>query len=87
MKKIYKYELDISDYFYVTMPKGAEVLTVQIQNSIPCVWALVDTNNIEETYVFRIFGTGQRMPDDFSGKYIGTFQLISGNIVFHLYLE
>lgn len=30
---------------HIMMPKGAEILTVQLQNNQPVLWAIVDTQN------------------------------------------
>ena len=89
MKRIYKYKLEVTDEQYIVMPAGAEILTVQTQFGQPCIWALVD---IDETpcdieYKFEIFGTGNPIDDDFEGKYIGTFQMAEGQLVYHLFLS
>ena len=42
MKRIYKYKL--KDGRGVEMPIGAKVLTIQKQNGLPYIWALVDTD-------------------------------------------
>lgn len=69
------------------MPKGAEILTVQTQNETPCIWALVNPENEKETRYFEIFGTGHNVPVDMGieRKYINTFQLEGGRLVFHLF--
>lgn len=71
----------------ILMPKGAEILTVQTQNGIPCIWALVDIEAEKEPRVFDIFGTGHPVTFDMGveRKYINTFQLKGGALVFHLF--
>jgi hypothetical protein len=84
MKTIWKYQLVIQDSQPLTMPKGAEILTVQVQNNIPCIWALVDPDAEIEHREFCMFGTGH----DFGlidYKYIGTFQIHEGLLAFHLF--
>jgi hypothetical protein len=83
MKRIWKYAFDATDSFELTMPKGALVLSVQVQRDTPCLWALVDYTTETEVRRFRIAGTGH--PIDFDGKFIGTFQLDHGSLVFHLF--
>lgn len=80
---IWKYELEIVDDQSVNMPFGATILTVQVQNDIPCVWALVEPSNSAEPRAFHIAGTGH--PFDGGGKYVGTFQLHDGALVFHVF--
>lgn len=84
MRTIHKYPLQISDSVAVGLPKGAEVLCVQPQMSSLCLWALVDPGQSTEQRVFRIVGTGQstEMTKD---SYIGTVQLLGGNLVYHIF--
>lgn len=42
MKKIYKYQLLQVDDQYVKMHKNAEILSIDVQNGIPCIWAMID---------------------------------------------
>jgi len=86
MTTIHKYTLD-PNKLAVEMPIGANVLTVQNQNENVCIWALVDTKKETETRYFEIFGTGHNIPVDMGieRKYINTFQLQGGTIVFHLF--
>ena len=67
------------------MPKGAEILCVQMQNNIPCIWAKVETENDNELRFIEVFGTGHRIDGNTERKYIGTFQNPVGNIVFHVF--
>jgi hypothetical protein len=79
-KVIYKYEIDT----IVVMPKGAEILSVQIQHGKPHMWALVDNKEQLEERQFNIIGTGWEM-DFTNNKYIDTFQ--DGNLVWHVFEE
>lgn len=85
METIYKYQLETTDEQLIEMPIGAEILTVQTQNGTPCIWAKVNTKNANFKYQFRIFGTGHPIESDFRGKYIGTYQLSGGALIFHVY--
>ena len=84
MKTIWKYE--VNPYSEQRLPKGAEVLSVQVQKDKPCIWVLVDPSNEKELRVFRVYGTGHELPDN-PGKFIGTFQLFDGDLVFHVFEE
>jgi len=84
MKAIWKFPVYTEDYFDVNMPLGAEVLSVQMQNGKPMMWARVET---EVSYALRRFavrGTGHEMWGD-EGRFIGTFQLTDIGLVFHLF--
>lgn len=71
----------------ISMPKEAEILTVQMQGEFPCIWAMVNPESEKEDRSFEIFGTGEGIPSDIGAerKYIGTFQLNEGQLVFHLF--
>lgn len=85
-KRIWKYEINPNKVI-VEMPKGAEILTIQTQNETPCIWALVNPENEKELRHFEVFGTGQNVYCDMGveRKYINTFQLDNGSLVFHLF--
>ena len=84
MKTIYKYPLIIDDYQTLEMPQGAEILTIQIQKRIPCIWALVNPKQPKQKRHIRIAGTGHSVNDKVI-EYIGTYQLYGGDIIFHVF--
>lgn len=85
MKTIWKYELETMDVRVVEMPVGAEILTVQEQRGKLCLWALVDPEADKERRVFCIHGTGHPVSTVALKKYIGTYQLMEGALVFHVF--
>ena len=84
MKTIHKYRVTATDNQEIKLPKGAKILTVQVQHNESFMWIEIDPENDTESKYFEVFGTGHSMPE---GKriYIGTFQLHNGALVFHLY--
>lgn len=91
---VWKYELkpNEGDSLLVTllMPKGAQVLTVQMQGATPQIWALVDPNAPKEVREFQVVGTGHTFEPRACLKYLGTFQLENGafmspTFVFHVF--
>ena len=54
------------------MPFGGQILDLQIQDGVPCIWFLVNENLLEESRIFRTYNTGQDICH--SGTYIGTYQ-------------
>ena len=66
------------------MPAGAKILSVQVQLEEVQMWVLVDPSIPHEPREFDVYGTGHLMPSD-PGKFIGTFQLEDGALVFHLF--
>jgi hypothetical protein len=72
----------------LTIPVGAQFLSVQMQHDHPQVWMLVDPAKPQETVKFMLQPTGVEWDsddyDDFL-SYRGTFQLERGAMVFHLF--
>ena len=80
---IWKYPLQLTDRQSFRMPIGALILSLQVQYEIPCLWALVDPKERTEERAFRIYGTGH--PVDEIGRFLGTFQIHNGALVFHVF--
>ena len=94
MRVIWKYTIPEKNRISVEMQIGAKMLAIQMQNKIARIWVLVDPDEDKEIRTFRIFGTGERIPDqkDEYMEYVGTFQAIegyhlftSGSFVFHVF--
>jgi hypothetical protein len=86
IKRVYKYQLVMGGWSHVYMPEGAEVLCVQVQNAEPFIWARITVGAPPVMYHFRIAGTGHDLGSNV-GRYIGTFQLDGGALVFHVFAE
>jgi hypothetical protein len=84
VKSIWKYPLNLVSEQSVDMPQGAQMLTVQMQHEQPHIWALVDPASPKVGRFVMIYGTGHGIPDD-TGRYVGTFQLADGDLVFHVF--
>lgn len=92
MKKIYKYTLETTDFQTVEMPKDCKILCVQTQNERPCIWALIDDmETIMEIKKFWIFWTGHpigiKNDPELHKRYIGTYQLLGGKFIGHVFEE
>ena len=86
MRSIWKFPLATTDTQTLDVPEGAKPLTVQAQGVTPCLWAEVNPNGQTERRYIHTFGTGHPIPDDFQGEYLGSYQLLDGGLVFHVYL-
>lgn len=82
---IWKYALSTTDHQEVQMPAGAQILCLQVQLGIPCLWAVVDETAPTRTRLIRIYGMGHFMDERHPGKFIGTYQLNGGSLVFHAF--
>ena len=84
---IWKYKLTNSSRQTLFLPKGAKILTVQVQNIEVVLWVLVNPDNETEERIIIMFGTGNPIDTIFNEKiaYIGTFQINNGNLVYHVF--
>jgi len=87
MKKIFKYPLKTTDTQEIIIPRESEILCVQTQNDTPCLWALVSVDGLlaQESRTIITYGTGHPITDSKKLKYLGTYQLQNGFLVFHLF--
>lgn len=83
MKRIFKYEIEVKDQITLLMPKNAEIISIQVQRWKPYLWALIDVDETKTERYFYLFGTGMEVKDGL--KYIGSFQMYDGDLVFHLF--
>lgn len=88
-KAIFKYPAPIEDRFVLKLPASAEILSVQVQDGEPQVWALVLPDALKVVRRFAWIGTGHAHPETFweDLTYVGTVQLQGGALVFHLFEE
>lgn len=87
-RTIWKYKLEVNDDQQISMPKDAKILTVQSQNEMPCLWALVNPYETEEELRYiEMYGTGSSVECNAGTEreYISTFQMMGGEIVFHVF--
>jgi hypothetical protein len=59
-----------------------------MQHEKPCLWVFVDPFMGREPRTFWVVGTGHPLPLELASMtYIGTVQLMSGALVFHVFEE
>lgn len=100
MKTIYKYALTTNDKQVITVPYlqnedgeivlfKDQVLKVNVQHEQLFMWCLVDDSmEFKCDRNIYIYGTGHPINSDFSKKnYIGTYQLMNGNFIGHVFIE
>lgn len=74
MKKIYKYDLPITGSTTHILAPIEKILTVQMQNSIPVMWAMVDLDKEDTDWYIAAVGTGWDISGEPLEEYIGTVQ-------------
>lgn len=85
MNVIYKYPFEISNTVEIEIPSDAEILTVRMQGDMPCLWVRCENTLSLQRRIIHIRGTGQSA--DGLGRYIGTFEMAAGLLVFHAFEE
>lgn len=85
MRKVFKYTIEPNDYFTLSLPFGAQILSVQEQDGHPRLWALVDPHEERvELHTFRFVGTGHGI-EDLNMIFIDTIQFKELGLVFHVF--
>jgi len=85
MKVIHKFPIEMANAQLISMPLESEILSVDIQNNIICLWALCSYGacKMHERKIL-IFGTGSNTSDlDSFVRFIGTVQL--NGFVWHIF--
>lgn len=73
------------DSEHIEMPRGAKILTTEMQHGHLRIWAMVDPSQDKVPRLIQIAGTGHDLSTRIMGEYIGSFQLDGGNLVFHVF--
>ena len=87
MNTVFKYPFAIADRVTIALPRWAMILHVDCQDGVPCLWALVNTDQPDHDHDFRIYGTGHGIDKEMAinGKHVATFQ--QGSLVWHMFQE
>ena len=86
MRHMYKYEVGIG-HFTLTLPIGAEIRHVGTQNQCYYLWAEVEnpTSAAKEDRIFRMFATGEDIPDLNFCRWEWRYTWQDGSYVWHLF--
>ncbi len=84
MLTVFKYPIKITDVQTIKMPMGWKPLRVGIDPKGDfCLWALVDTDNLEIEQDIYVHGTGHEVGTD--EEYIGSD--VQGHFVWHVFRQ
>jgi hypothetical protein len=84
MRTVWKVEIEAWTS-EISLVADAVPLCVQMQNDTPCIWFEVDSEQRSVDIPVIVVGTGHPIPEG-NWKYVGTFQIPTDNLVFHIYL-
>ena len=95
MQTIYKYQITNLDGITLHVPYcgdltfDKQVLHCDVQNDVPCIWALVDNEQEQRAIRVVAYGTGQDGSKAITRglKHIGSFLMLNGNLVVHAFAE
>jgi hypothetical protein len=86
METVWKYNFMLEPHgteLFLDLPKGASILTAQMQDNSAVMWALVDTEMVMTKRTFVAYWTGAEMHDHHH-CYINTV-VTSNGLVYHLF--
>ena len=90
MRKVFKYDIPVDDRPSVSLPKGAQILSVGVlpvgaQGLRIKLWALVNPAETDtEVRQLRVVGTGHAIVDG-DLVFLGTVTFHDGALVFHVF--
>jgi hypothetical protein len=82
VKVVHKFSIDLRKTA-VEMPLGSKILSVQLQDGSPTLWALVDPEAMKEIRHFRVLMTGEHFTGSKDLDYLATLQ--NNGIVAHVF--
>ena len=83
-KVVYKYTFPINDKFTLRLPQSHQILKVEYQKGVPCMWVLLDRRDKLLNFDFLIAGTGHLIKDKFL-YHTSTFMNEEQTLVWHLF--
>ena len=81
MQRIWKCQIPLTEEFELEMPRGKQIVKIDVVNGVPYMWILTRSGNAPEEYRFELHPTGADIDAD--RVYMGTFRI--ADVVFHLF--
>lgn len=81
-RQVWKYTLERFGPSSLSVPIGAEILSVQVQGASVAMWALVDPSAPLVVRSFLLAGTGHDLPD---GGLVHRGTVLDGVFVWHVF--
>jgi len=85
MRTIWKFALTVADSQVIEMPREAKILSAQMQGESLSLWAEVIPERARTKRIIEVYGTGHTIEDDADLIFIGTVQMLGGQLIFHVF--
>lgn len=82
---VWKLPLPVEDAPVLTLPKGARLLRVAVQDKLLHLWALVDPAAPRVGRWLRVMETGHELLGPSSAPYVGAVMMYGGYTVLHVF--
>jgi hypothetical protein len=92
---IWKLALTVQDTTITSLPTCSDFLCINTQRQrvdgvtrdVPCIWFRVQDTDRMANYQISIVGTGQPANHTLCMQYLGTFQLLDGDFIGHVFIK
>lgn len=86
MRRIFKYELMVTDFQTVNSYNYFKPLSIIVQDGRPMLYAMIDDETGSRQWPIRTYGTGQNVDDnECDEQFVGTYTLMEGIVVYHVF--
>ncbi len=84
MRTVHKFKLPYGSNV-IDIHEGAETLSVMVQDDVPCLWAIVDTERPVVKRHFIIYATGSELKEPETLLWVATFGHLDNNFIYHCF--
>lgn len=81
---VFKFDLTLETHQNIKIPRDHQILSIQTQRGKPRMWVRVNPESEPTTVALHTVCTGCPFAFDVS-KFLGTYQVQSGDLVFHVF--
>ena len=88
IRAVWKFPLEQVPAQVIEIPAGSELLSIEVQNGIPCIYALVDPKEKNKKLIWiDVVGTGDQIVIESGMRFMKTVMLHNGDAVFHIFVK
>ena len=83
---IWKWQITKAGITEIEVPKGTKFLDTQIQHGKIVVWGICNPELPTERRIVSVYDTGAHV-NNLSSEYLGTVQLLEGDLIKHVFIK